>query len=241
MYGWRVPPPRKPEKNKQAFEQERRDKVDWLIGQGLLKSARIRQALLKVPREDFIPELYRDYAYQEVPLPLPGEMATISCPHSYPLFYESLGLDRGHRFLEVGLDSGYGTALAREVVGDDGLVVAIDIDPLTFAYARENLRKAGYTDVILVQGDGGLGCPDHKPYDRIAITAACTEIPAPLLEQLATGGKLIAPVIAGDVQNLVVREKTAAGVSTQIVCQVLYVYLRGIYGVSEGLHGVNRP
>jgi protein-L-isoaspartate(D-aspartate) O-methyltransferase len=57
--------------------------------------------MLKVPREDFMPPSYRDYAYLEVPFPLPGEEATISCPHSYPLFYEPLGLDEGHRFLEV--------------------------------------------------------------------------------------------------------------------------------------------
>ncbi len=233
MYGWRVPPPRKPKKSSRALERERRDKVDWLIGEGLLKSERIKQAMLKVPREEFIPERYRDYAYQEVPLPLPGHMATISCPHSYPLFYEPLGLDRDHRFLEVGLGSGYGTALAREVVGDEGLVVAIDIDPLTFEYARKNLEKAGYTDIILIRGDGGLGYPDKQPYDRIVITAACPVIPPPLLEQLALGGKLIAPVIEEDVQNLVVFEKTKTGITRQLVCQVLYVSLRGMYGVSE--------
>jgi protein-L-isoaspartate(D-aspartate) O-methyltransferase len=233
MHGWRIPAPREPTKSKQALEQERRDKVDWLIGQEWLKSERIRQAMLKVPREDFIPELYRDYAYQEVPLPLPGEAATISCPHSYPLFYEPLSLDQGHKFLEVGLGSGYGTALAREVVGDEGLVVAIDIDPLTFEYARTNLEKAGYTDIILIQGDGGLGYLDKQPYDRIVITAACTEIPPPLLEQLDIGGKLIAPVIEGDMQNLLVFEKSATGVTSQLVCQVLYVYLRGIYGVAR--------
>lgn len=128
MYGWRIPPPKEPTKGKADFEQERREKVAWLIEEGRLKSERIKQALLKVPREDFIPSRYRDYAYMEVPLPLPGVSATISCPHSYPLFYEPLGLDQGHRFLEVGLGSGYGTAIAREVVGDEGLVVGMDID-----------------------------------------------------------------------------------------------------------------
>ncbi|MCK5274382.1 MAG: protein-L-isoaspartate O-methyltransferase, partial [Alphaproteobacteria bacterium] len=139
MYGWRIPPPKEPSKSKEVFARERQEKVAWLIEEGLLKSERIRQALLKVPREDFIPEPYRDYAYLEVPLPLPGISATISCPHSYPLFYEPLGLDQGHRFLEVGLGSGYGTAVAREVVGDEGLVVAMEIDRLTFEYAKANL------------------------------------------------------------------------------------------------------
>jgi hypothetical protein len=85
MCGWQIPPPRKPSKSKADFARERRQKVASLIKQGLLKSERIKQALLKVPREDFIPEPYQDYGYQEVPLPLPGLAATISCPHSYPL------------------------------------------------------------------------------------------------------------------------------------------------------------
>jgi protein-L-isoaspartate(D-aspartate) O-methyltransferase len=214
MYGWRIPPPKRPSKSREAFARERREKVAWLIEQGLLKSERIRQALLKVPREDFVPEPYRDYAYLEVPLPLPGVSATISCPHSYPLFYEPLGLDQGHRFLEVGLGSGYGTAIAREVVGDEGLVVAMEIDRLTFEYAKANLEKAGYRDIVLVQADGGLGYPELQPYDRITVTAACAEIPPPLLEQLAIGG-------------------SATGVSREPVCPVLYVNLRGQYGVPE--------
>ncbi|QWG22185.1 hypothetical protein KMZ93_19695 [Bradyrhizobium sediminis] len=116
MNGWQIPSPRKPSKSKADFARERREKVASLIKQGLLKSELIKKALLKVPREDFIPRPYRDYAYLEVPLPLPGLAATISCPHSYPLFYEPLGLDQGYRFLEVGLGSGYGAAVAREVV-----------------------------------------------------------------------------------------------------------------------------
>jgi protein-L-isoaspartate(D-aspartate) O-methyltransferase len=231
MYGWRIPPPKEPSKSKEEFTREREEKVAWLIKEGLLKSERIKQALLKVPREDFIPAPYRDYAYMELPLPLPGLSATISCPHSYPLFYEPLGLDQGHRFLEVGLGSGYGTAIAREVVGDEGLVVAMDIDPLTFEYAKNNLEKGGYRDIVLIQGDGGLGHPELQPYDRIAITAACPEIPPPLLEQLAIGGKLIAPLIEDDGQNLLLFEKCANSLNRQFVCHVLYVNLRGEHGV----------
>jgi protein-L-isoaspartate(D-aspartate) O-methyltransferase len=230
--GWRIPPPRKPTKTKEAFARERREKVAWLIREGLLKSERLKEALLKVPREDFILAPYRDYAYLEVPLPLPGVAATISCPHSYPLFYEPLGLAQGHRFLEVGLGSGYGTALAREVVGDEGLVVAIEIDPLTFDYAKANLERAGYRDVVLVRADGGFGYAELQPYDRIAVTAACREIPPPLLEQLAVGGRLIAPLIVADRQDLVVFEKAATGVRREVVCEVLYVSLRGQYGTA---------
>ncbi len=231
MPGWIVPPPMEPTKTKEQLDCERAAKVEELARSGYLKSQRIRRALLKVCREDFIPRLYRDYAYLEVPLPLPGERATISCPHSYPLFYEPLGLDRGQKFLEVGLGSGYGAAVAREVVGDEGLVVALEIDPVTFEFGKANLEKAGYDDVILASADGGLGYPPLEPYDRIAITAACKAIPTPLIEQLARGGRIIAPVLAGDAQKLVLVEKTAKGLRRSEICPVLYVFLRGQYAV----------
>lgn len=230
MSGWIIPAPKEPTKSKAEFEQERTAKVKRLVRQGYLRSARIEQALLKVPREDFIPRHYRDYAYLEVPLPLPGQRATISCPHSYPLFYEPLGLDEGHRFLEVGLGSGYGTAVAREVVGPRGVAVSVEIDAVTFEFASRNLEHAGYDDVILVQGDGGLGYPELSPYDSIAVTAACIEIPAPLIEQLRVGGRLIAPVLKGSVQDLVLLEKGVADIQRRVICEVLYVSLRGVHG-----------
>ena len=230
MRGWITPPPKESIKSREEFEKERSGKVRWLVTHGYLRSERIRQALLKVPREDFIPRDYRDYAYLEVPLPLPGAHATISCPHSYPLFYEPLGLDRGDRFLEVGAGSGYGAAVAREVVGPEGRVVSMEIDPVTFAFAKRNLEDAGYRDIVLVQGDGGLGYPPLSPYDRIAVTAACPEIPPPLLLQLRVGGRIIAPVLDDGAQSLVLLEKGSTGLKRTAICDVLYVSLRGTYG-----------
>ncbi len=227
MRGWIVPPPKRPEKSPELLSAEREEKVRTLAAQGYLRSDRIRLAMLSVRREEFVPDAYRDYAYEEVPLPLPGEHATISCPHSYPLFYEPLGLDRGHTFLEVGLGSGYGTALAREIVGDEGLVVSVEIDPQTLAFARSNLERAGYRDIVLVEGDGGLGWPERAPYDRICVTAACEEIPPPLVDQLRPRGRLIAPVVEDDVQNLTLLERRDHGIETAVICQVLYVPLRG--------------
>ena len=230
MHGWIVPPPKVSTKSGDEFRREREEKVKDLLARGYLRSERIKRALLRVRREDFIPPSYRDYAYLEVPLPLPGERATVSCPHSYPLFYEPLGLDEGHKFLEVGLGSGYGAALAREIVGPKGLVVSVEIDPLTYAYARTNLERAGYEDITLVLADGGLGYPTMAPYDRICITAACPGPPPPLLDQLRIGGRLIGPVDEQGVQNLVLIEKLQDGLSRTVICQVLYVPLRGRYG-----------
>ena len=134
------------------------------------------------------------------------------------------------------MGSGYGTALAREVVGPEGLVVAIDIDATTLAFARERLEGAGYTDVVLIHGDGGLGYPEHAPYDRICVTAACPDVPPPLIEQLATRGRLIAPVLEGARQRLTLLEKTVDRVERRLLADVLYVSLRGRYGVGSGPH-----
>jgi protein-L-isoaspartate(D-aspartate) O-methyltransferase len=236
MSGWVIPPPSRPVKSDEDLRREREAKIGELVRRGLLRSERLRDAMLNVPREDFIPSRYRDHAYEEIPLPLPGERATISCPHSYPLFYEPLGLGEGHRFLEVGVGSAYGTSLAREVVGSEGLVVAVDIDATTLALARDNLDRAGYTDVVLVHGDGGLGYPEHAPYDRVCVTAACPDAPPPLIEQLAARGRLIAPIIEGTRQRLTLFEKTAHNVRRKILADVLYVSLRGQYGVRGDPH-----
>jgi protein-L-isoaspartate(D-aspartate) O-methyltransferase len=233
MSGWVVPPPSQPVKSDENLRREREAKIGELERRGLLRSERLRRAMLTVCREDFIPSRYRDHAYEEVPLPLPGERATISCPHSYPLFYEPLGLEAGHRFLEVGVGSGYGTSLAREVVGPDGLVVAVEIDAATLAFARQNLQRAGYADVVLVHGDGGLGYPERAPYDRICVTAACPDVPPPLMQQLAAGGRLIAPIFERRRQRLTLLEKTVDRVRRTIVTDVLYVSLQGRYGDAQ--------
>jgi protein-L-isoaspartate(D-aspartate) O-methyltransferase len=146
------------------------------------------------------------------------------------LFYEPLGLDAGHRFMEIGLGSGYGAAVAREVVGPTGLVVSIEIDPVTCEFGKTNLDRAGYCDVRVRLGDGGLGYPEDAPYDRICITAACDEFPAPLLQQLKVGGKLIAPIEEQGVQNLTLLSKGEGGMSRRVICEVLYIPLRGRYG-----------
>jgi protein-L-isoaspartate(D-aspartate) O-methyltransferase len=204
--------------------------VQELHQAGYLRSEVIQQALLKVPRENFIPRLYRDYAYLEVPLPLPGERATISCPHSYPLFYEPLGLDRGHKFLEIGTGSGYGVAVAQEVVGEEGLVVSIEIDLTTFEFAQRNLKRAGYDNILLVNADGGWGYPEKKPFDRIAITAACATVPPELIEQLSPRGILIAPLQREHIQELVLYKKGPGSLHSKVICEVLYVPLQGVYG-----------
>jgi protein-L-isoaspartate(D-aspartate) O-methyltransferase len=235
--GWVIPPPSQPVKSDEDLRREREAKIVELGRRGLLRSERLGRAMLNVRREDFIPPCYRDHAYEEIPLPLPGERTAISCPHSYPLFYEPLGLREGDRFLEVGVGSGYGTSLAREVVGSRG-------PGRGDRHRRHNVRlrpgepgvRAGYTDIVLVHGDGGLGYPAHAPYDAICITAACPAVPPPLIEQLAARGRLIAPVLEGTRQRLTLLEKTTDAIRRTILTDVLYVALRGRYGARSDAH-----
>ena len=229
MVGWRLPEP-SCMKSDDQLQREREDKGAELVRVGMLRSERLRWAMLTVRREDFVPAAYRDHSYEEVPVRLPGRHATISCPHIYPLFYEALGLEEGQRVLEVGLGSGYGAALAREVVGPRGLVVSLEIDPDTFAYAADRLDRAGYRDVVRVLADGGEGWPAQAPYDRICVTAACPQVPPPLLEQLRVGGRLIVPLERDSRQVLTLCEKAPDGLHRTEVCDVLYVPLQGAYG-----------
>jgi protein-L-isoaspartate(D-aspartate) O-methyltransferase len=217
------------------FSERREQMIQRYLRVGYIKSDSMAEAVRRVPREKFMDPANADYAYIDQPFSIPGDgKQTISAPYMYPIFYEPLSLVEGNRVLEVGTGSGYGAALARELVGSTGLVVSIEINETTFGFARKNLDKTGYGDVVLVHGDGSLGYPEEAPYDAICITAACPAIPPPLVKQLGAPGKLMAPVggsysIYG--QDLVLLEKDADGETRErILMKVSYVPLTGEYG-----------
>lgn len=217
------------------FSKRREQMIQRYLRAGYIKSDSMAEAVRRVPREEFMDPAYVDYAYVDKPFPIPGDgKQTISAPYMYPVFYEPLNLVEGNRVLEIGAGSGYGAALARQLVGSTGLVVSIEINETTFGFARENLDRTGYGDVVLVHGDGSLGYPEEAPYDAICVTAACPAIPRPLIEQLGALGRLMAPVggsysIYG--QDLVLLEKDADGViDERILMKVSYVPLTGEYG-----------
>ena len=202
---------------------------------GYISSEAMAEAVLRVPREEFMDSSYASYAYLDKPFPIPGDGGqTISAPYMYPIFYEPLSLKEGDRVLEIGAGSGYGAALAGELVGDSGLVVSVEINETTYRFAQANLERTGYGDIILVLGDGSLGYEEEAPYDAICVTAACPEVPEPLVEQLGSPGKLMAPVgssysVFG--QDLVLMEKDEDGkTSMRTLMKVSYVPLIGEHG-----------
>jgi len=233
--GWLIPPPHgKSTKTEAGFRKEREQMIRRLIKWNLLRSRPIIDAMRKVPREEFMPREYFDYTYLEAPFPIPGDgVQTISCPHSYPLFYEALELHSDDRFLEVGTGSGYGAALAREIVGEGGKVVSIEINEVTFRYASDNLGRLGYHDIVLVRGDGSVGYKTEAPYTKVSVTADSPTVPPPLIEQLAAPGRLVSPVGRNPdgSQDLVLVTKGADGTTKlDVIDKVLYVPLTGRYG-----------
>ena len=236
MFGWIIPPPKPSRKSKETFEHERLRKVTSLKEEGFLKSKIIEDAMLKIPREEFLPFDYRDHSYKELPFPLPGKNSTISCPHSYPMFYEAIGLSPGDNFLEIGTGSGYGAVLAAEVVGfkgSKGKVTSIEIDHDTFLYAQERVSRFEYPNLFLIEADGGNGYVPHAPYNKICLTAACSKVPPPLIDQLQRGGKLITPYgQPRNTQDLLLLEKDHEGnIFIKSIEKVLYVSLQGEYGI----------
>ena len=209
--------------------------VDRYKRGGYIQTKHMEDAVLAVPREEFMDPRFRDYAYMDRPFPIPGDgRQTISAPYMYPASYEPLGLEPGMKVLEIGAGSGYGAALAKELVGEEGLVVSVEINRETYAFAESNLNRTGY-DVVLILGDGSLGYPELAPYDVVSVTASTPDVPPPLLDQLMIGGRLIAPVggrsLAG--QDLLLINKTEAGLTRRSLMKVVYVPLLGKYGFPE--------
>jgi protein-L-isoaspartate(D-aspartate) O-methyltransferase len=182
--------------------------------------ARVLEAMAAVPRERFVPSAQVPHAYADSPLPIGGGQ-TISQPYIVAYMSEVLDVQAEHRVLEIGTGSGYQAAVLGELARD---VYTIEIVPELARRAAETLRDLGYSNVHVKEGDGYAGWPDEAPFDRIMVTAAPEQIPQPLLDQLATGGKLIAPVGAQyTTQWITVVEKTETGLVERRTIPVQFV------------------
>lgn len=161
-----------------------------------VRNAALLEAMRRVPREAFIPENLREFAYQDTPLPIESGQ-TISQPYIVALMIESVEPRRTDRALEIGTGSGYAAAVLSQVVDE---VYSVERHEELANLARRRFTSLGYTKIQVLTGDGTLGWPEHGPYDVIVVTAGGPYVPKPLLEQLAVGGRLIIPV--GDTERL---------------------------------------
>jgi len=179
---------------------------------------RVLAALARVPRHLFMPEDVRAFAYDDRPLPI-GLGQTISQPFIVAYMSEALALEPTHRVLEIGTGSGYQAAVLAELAAE---VYSIEIVGALADRARAILLAQGYRNIEVRHGDGYAGWPERAPFDRIIVTAAPAAVPPALVEQLAVGGRLIAPVGVVD-QVLTVVKKTAEGVTERRTLPVLFV------------------
>lgn len=206
--------------------QRERMVADQLAARGIV-DARVLAVMGELPRHLFVEEALARQAYGDNPLPI-GEGQTISQPYVVALMSELLQVSPGMKVLEIGTGSGYQAAVLARLGAD---VHTVERIPSLCSKARERLLGMGMFNVHVKLDDGTLGWPSAAPFDRILVTAGGPELPPPLLEQLAVGGRLVMPL--GDArrsQCLILACRTETGIVREDLCPVTFVDLVGRHG-----------
>jgi len=198
------PPPRA------AVPGERERMVSEQIEARGVRDERVLAAMRAVPREEFVPARLRPHAHEDRPLPI-EEGQTISQPYIVAFMTEAIAPEAADRVLEIGTGSGYQAAVLAQLVAG---VWSIELEPRLAESARARLERLAVRNVHLRQGDGYLGWPEQAPFDAIVVTCGAEHVPAPLVEQLKPGGRLVIPVGPLDDQWLRIVEKRADGTTT---------------------------
>ena len=208
------------------FQAARKRMVERQIARRGITSPRILDAFLEIPRHLFVPENQQIYAYQDSPLPI-GKGQTISQPYIVAYMTQCLNLDGDEKVLEIGTGSGYQAAILGMLASE---VHTIERHKSLADGASILLEKLGFKNITIHVGDGTNGLLDYAPYDAVMVTAAAPEVPLPLLDQLAEGGRLIMPVGGrfGQVLHLYTKRKTE--IQKDNLAPVAFVPLIGDHG-----------
>jgi protein-L-isoaspartate(D-aspartate) O-methyltransferase len=193
----------------------RAEEAEWLRAReelvrsihGNVKDPRLLAAFRRVPRHRFVPEGERGASYRDSALPI-GFEQTISQPSMLAIMLAALALEPDDRVLEIGAGSGYAAALLAELTSE---VYTIEIVPELAAQAAARLSELGYANAHVAVANGRLGLAEHAPYAKILVSAGASDVPAELLQQLATGGRIAIPVGDESGQTLLVGHKDDAG------------------------------
>jgi protein-L-isoaspartate(D-aspartate) O-methyltransferase len=199
--------------------------VETLRAKGIRDLAVLR-SIAHVPRHLFVPESIRHRAYDDVALPI-GSGQTISQPWVQARYLEAIGLKGRERVLEIGTGSGYQTALLALLTD---AVFSVERVPGLAQSARAALDAAGIRNVTILVGDGTLGWRPFAPYDAILVSAASPEVPAPLVEQLAEGGRMVIPLGDRVTQTLMLFEREGQALRQRTLADVRFVPLVGEHG-----------
>ena len=187
-------------------------------------------AFKEVDREDFIPENLRNAAYQDMPLPL-LRGKTISQPTTVMIMTHALELQPNEKVFEIGTGSGYQSAIIAKIIGSKEKVITTEVVPELVSFAKQNLRRAGITNVFVYEEDGSKGMPSEAPFDKIIITAACKEFPKPLIGQLKPEGIIVGPVGNQNEQEMIRGVKDKDGhLELEFLGPFLFTPMYGKYG-----------
>jgi protein-L-isoaspartate(D-aspartate) O-methyltransferase len=208
------------------FDRLRRDMVEKQIVSRGVTDPLVIQAMLTVPRHLFVSEALVDSAYGDFPLPI-GEAQTISQPYIIAEMTQSLQLKGHERVLEIGTGSGYQAAVLARIVYR---VYTIERNHTLFLQTRKLFDQLKYHNIVTRYSDGTQGWKEEGPFDAIIVTAGGQQIPEPLIEQLAEGGRLVMPVGGNFSQELLRLEKTEHGIKTVNLGACRFVKLIGQYG-----------
>ncbi|MCY9783488.1 protein-L-isoaspartate(D-aspartate) O-methyltransferase [Nocardiopsis sp. EMB25] len=188
---------------------------------------RVLAAFGEVPRARFVPAAHRAQAYEDRPLPI-GHGQVTTQPSLSAAMIEALRLTGDERVLEVGTGYGFQTALLARL---SARVVSVDLWPEMVERVRTRLEGLGVTNVVPRVGDGTLGAPDEAPFDAVLVSAAHPRVPPPLVEQLATGGRLVQPIGTGGDEDVVLFVRTERGLERRAsVIRARFVRLHGEHG-----------
>jgi protein-L-isoaspartate(D-aspartate) O-methyltransferase len=196
-----------------------------------IRNRRVLAALARVPREWFLPPHLQRDAYDDTPLPV-GSGQSISQPYIVALMTASVAPRRRDRILEIGTGTGYQTAILAHLVSG-GRVYTIERLPDLLVEAEERFRRLGVTNIETRLGDGANGWPGAGPFDAIVVTAAAPTAPAPLLQQLAQGGRMVIPIGDLGAQDLVVYRRTPNGLEERSAGSVRFVPLISRFAFAE--------
>jgi len=206
-----------------------RSKLVEVLQRKGVRDLAVLRAVRMVPRHLFVPESVRHRAYDDAALPI-GSGQTISQPFVQARYLELIGLTGKEKVLEIGTGSGYQTALLGVLTS---MVFSVERVPHLAQSARAALATAGIRNVTVLVGDGTLGWRPFAPYDAILVSAASPEVPAPLVEQLAVGGRMVIPLGDKEAQTLTLVERLEDRVRTSTIGDVRFVPLVGEFGFRE--------